>query len=297
MADNQHSFVSIIQRITDSLGFDLIPYAIGLLKFKANAPFQPTKLNEIEKQLDGLTGKNIEDALSYSKEMLDAENERGNTLDNKANNLISVTGISTAFATGVASLIFDKSLPLLLWLILFLYIFIVLSLTLTVLIASRVVKVGEYMYAYPEISDVFAMGSQTLNKTKKDRLASYLYCYAKNYQINNIKASYLIGSQKWFRNAIVLFLILAFTLALSIPHNLNSAVNSSTSLPTITLTIAPKIFTATTRPTAIVTSTTDPMFTSTPTFESTTHQTIPNIYSLPSIIPLASTSSTTPNTP
>jgi hypothetical protein len=94
----------------------------------------------------------------------------------------------------------------------------VISLTFTVLLAARVVIVGEYKFSYPSIESAFHKDSLA---AKKERLNDYLFCYNTNCKIHNIKASYLIGSQKWFRNTILLFLMLSFALAPSVFGNLN----------------------------------------------------------------------------
>jgi hypothetical protein len=254
MASFKKNSLLFIKRLLAFFGLDYLPYAIGSKKFTADAPFQPTKFKEIKEKLNDLTGEKIDDALSHSKEMLDAENSRGDKIEGKAYNIIGITGIATAFVTGVTSLLSNTNTPIFSWLIPAVYILIVLSLTLTVLLASRAVKVGEYKYAYPEVSDIFNMGSQHLENTKKERLASYLYCYAKNFGIHNIKASYLTASQIWFRNAIILFLFLALTLVSSISQNSNNVVVSPTSYPsiaqTVSVTLPPEqIFTGT--PTSI----------------------------------------------
>ncbi len=226
----------------EALGIDLIPYAIGSSKFESNPPFEPTKLTEIRDQVKALNGKKLDEALEYSKKLFAEEDERGGKIESKAFNLIGVTGISAAFVTGISSL-FPKdaqiTFPFPVVILLIFYIFIVIALTLTILLASRVVIVGAYKYSFPDASDVFRMNTQTLIETKKDRLASYLYCYSRNSQIHNIKASYLIGAQLWFRNSVVLFLILAFALIPNFFGNIASNFQRhvvATATPTVTLT-------------------------------------------------------------
>jgi hypothetical protein len=202
-----------IGKLFEILGIDLLPYAMGLSKFTSNAPFEPTKLKEIREQVQGLDIKKLDEALNYTKELLDEESARGEKIESKAFSLIGVTGVSAAFVTGVSSLLpkgHQTTLSLILLAVF--YLLVVISLTLTVLLASKVVVVGKYKYSTPDIADVFKMGSQVLLETKKDRLTSYLYCYANNNQLHNVKASYLIGAQLWFRNSVITFLLLALIL-------------------------------------------------------------------------------------
>jgi len=294
MANNQNKITSILRKIAEGIGLDEIPFAIGLVKFTSDAPFFPTKLKEIESKVEGLTGKKIEDSLSYCKEMLDSENRRGEKIEKKASSLLGVTGISTAFITGVMSLISDNQIPILFWLILVQYILIVLSLTLTVLLASRVIIVGEYKYAYPDISDVLRIGSQNLEKVKIERISSYLYCYANNYKIHNSKASYLIGAQSWFRNTIILFLLLGLSLTLSIQQNRN--VNITPSIFPATMTITPTSVT-TSQPTAIITPPPGLIHSTTPSFSPTTFLPSSTTQPSPAYSPIAPNQAMTSSTP
>ncbi len=282
-----NSLVSVFRNLADVLGLDVISYALGFKKFTSTVPFQPSKFKEIEDKVHDLADKKLDDALAFSKEILDGENDRGDIIENKAHNLIGVTGISTAFVTGVTSLISDNVEPIFFWLIPVLYVFIVLSFTFTVLLASRVVIVGEYKYASPEISDVFNMRTQDLNEARKERLASYIYCYGKNFQVHNIKASYLIASQIWFRNAVILFLFLALTLVFSVSHKLDIITVTPTPLPSLSLTITPTGFTGTQlyTPTANVTET------------KTTPTTIPTLSPSETDIPVRPTKTLTPSNP
>lgn len=238
-----------VEKLFEVLGIDLLPYAIGLSKFKSSAPFEPTKLMEIREQVRGLDIKKVDEALNYTKELLDEESARGEKIESKAFSLIGVIGVSAAFVTGVSSLLPKEHqttlsvIPLAIF-----YLLIVVSLTLTVLLASRVVVVGKYKYSTLDIADVFKMKSQSLLNTKKDRLTSYLYCYANNNQIHNIKASYLIGAQLWFRNSIITFLLLALVL---IPAFFSDTTDVAQSLATQTL-----VLTATLQETLVPVTTT-----------------------------------------
>ncbi len=273
MANTRQNPTPITKKLVVILGLDLLPYAVGFLKFVANAPFQPTKFKEIKNQVGDLTDDKIDDALSFCKEMLDSENDRGDRIESKAYNILGVTGISTAFITGVTSLLSDKASPIHIWLTLIVYFLIVFALTITVLLASRVVIVGDYKYSYPDISDVFNMGTQDLLETKKERLASYLFSYSKNLQIHNQKASYLTASQIWFRNAIILFLVLSVALAFAVVQDSNNSIVHPTNLTTTTLTIIvspTQVLTQTSTPTTMQATktsspTTQPTYTPAPT--------------------------------
>jgi len=271
-----------IKNFMDITGIDLIPYAIGVSKFISKPPFEPTKLSDINENIQGLNTEELDEALKYSKEILDEENARGEKAESKTYNLIGVTGISAAFITGFSSL-FPKETqlisPLLTTLIITFYILIVISLTLTVLLASRAVTVRSY--TRPDIANIFQMRKQSLQEAKSDRLATYIYCYSKNCQTHNIKVSYVIGAQLWFRNSVVFFLILAFILITSLIGNTknNNIPNAETPSPTATIQIThtDNLSTATSQPTNTTmpnkTMTSVP-FTASPVFDASTTITI-----------------------
>ncbi|MGD0857292.1 MAG: hypothetical protein ABSA18_16085 [Dehalococcoidia bacterium] len=210
------------RKFLEILGIDLFPYAIGLSKFEDDAPLEQAKLEDIQKQVQGFDQNKMDDALNYTKGLFDEESARGEKIESKAFSLISVTAISAAFITGVSSLL-PKGYHTIASLIILavLYLLIVFSLTLTILLASKVVVVGPYKYSAPDVADVIKMNSQALLETRKERLAIYLYCCSKNNQLHNVKASYLMGAQLWFRNSIIVFLFLALILVPFVFSNTN----------------------------------------------------------------------------
>lgn len=275
-----------IKSLVETIGIDLVPYAIGWSKFTSKPSFEPAKINGILENVQNLGSKKLDEALKYSKQLLDEEDTRGEKAENKAYNLIGVTGISAAFITGISKLIPEKSylIPPSLSIILLsiCYVLIVIGLTLTVLLASRAVLVRSY--TRPDIADIFLMKSMSIKQIKTNQLATYIYCYNKNEQIHNIKLSYLMGAQLWFRNSVVLFLILAFALiSIFIRSEIydNSMVVINSKTPTSTLqqspSLIPSFATSTLKPTiSYSTNTPKPDKTPTPvfTFTSTTTSTL-----------------------
>jgi hypothetical protein len=236
-----------------SLGLDLFPKAFGKWT-EEESPKETIKA--IEEKIGDLDKKKFDDAFAYSVELLNRENDRGGTIESKAQNLIGVTGITTGFITGIASLLPEKINHLVEWqgiVILLLYILIALSLTMTILLAFRVIKVGKYKTIILDIEDVFKMQSISYEDIRKERLASIIYAYNRNQRTYDKKASYLIGSQIWFRNAIILFLLLAIASAILLPFAKtdNSSFTEATPPPPVNLTsLTPMAYSATSNPIA-----------------------------------------------
>jgi MFS family permease len=213
----RNAMKKFIKEVIDVLGLDMLPFIFGksLKNIKVLA-----KLKEIETKVKGLDATKLDDSITFSKGLLDQENDRGEKIESKAQNLMGVTSIATGFIVGIASLLPEKTSQFFLWqiiIVISLYIVIVLALIFTVLLAFKVIKVGDYKFSSLDIEDVYEMKLPPLAEIKTKRLASIVYCYDHNQLIYNHKATYLIGSQKWFRNAIILLLALAFFLAFSLP--------------------------------------------------------------------------------
>ena len=67
------NFIMNVTKFFETLGVDLFPYAIGLSKFESNTLFEPTKLQEIRQKVQDLDVEKLDDALKFSKELLDAK--------------------------------------------------------------------------------------------------------------------------------------------------------------------------------------------------------------------------------
>ncbi len=220
-----------LEIILEILGLDLIPWVIGL---QPKDEYTQTRYSEILAQLDGIEGKKLDEALLFAKDMLEKENTRGEAIEIKAQNLLGVTGVATAFITGITGLLPEKVTDLPTWQIIMtgvIYLFVVFTLIMTILLAFRVIRVGSYKTVTPDIDDVFSMSNVTIKDSKKNLLTTYIYSYKRNQQVYNNKATYLIGSQLWFRNAIIMLLVLALMLALDL-----FAINPSPIPPGVTTT-------------------------------------------------------------
>jgi MFS family permease len=273
-------------KVIEDLGLDLFPYALGRDLLDED---DEEKLPEVEAKLDGLDKKKLSEAISHAKNLLEQENQRGDAIESKAQNLLGVTGVATAFITWIAGLLPDKVIQLPHWQIVvsvILYIAIVIALVMTILLAFKVILVGKYRTVTPDINDIFTMASIPLDDSQRSLLAVFIYSHNRNQQVYNNKATYLIGSQIWFRNAIILFLILALVMALGLltvnftpvpPSIVPTQVVSPQ--PTITNSFTP-VYTATLIPTKTNSATPTAQATLTPTITITQTPTL-----IPTLVP------------
>jgi hypothetical protein len=72
----------------------------------------------------------------------------------------------------------------------------------TIILAIKVVAVGEYRFSYPSANDIFELANKPLHDVKKERVSSLFSSFSQNNRVINRKATFLKGAQLWFRNSI-----------------------------------------------------------------------------------------------
>ena len=186
-----------------------------------------------------ISSKNVEFAYDFAKQNYDEENKIHEAIENKANNLLGLTGISITFIFGFVGLFSDSfsNFPTLIKILLvLLYIVIVFSLFMTILLAFRVVKVGPYNFRTTNVEDISAFRSYDL-ENKREQILSLIKCCRFNEEISNFKATILIGAQTWFTNSFILLLCLSLILIIIITFQFSNSNNLESTTITSTITI------------------------------------------------------------
>ncbi len=240
-------------RMIEQLGLDWFVLLIGKPAFQEGSYPYPTKFQEVRDKFSNLMDiEKINDATEYCTSLLEREEKRSYQVESKAFTLIGITGIATGFIIGFASLLLhqDKiSSSYVLIPAAILYILVVISLMWTIFLSVKVVTVGEYKYTYPNPNDIFDLLNKDLHHVKRERAASLFFSFVQNHKVVDRKATFLNGSQVWFRNSIILLFLLTLLIAVYTPIKpympangvFSSTITSSQSLgqPKITLTITP----------------------------------------------------------
>lgn len=183
------------------------------------------KLSVIKAKINDLSIDEVDKAILYSNEILISEANRGEKIEGKANNLLQITGLTSGLIVGIISFLSD-SIPLFspqqINFICITFLLVIVSLIFSILLSYRVLAVENYSFSELDIDDVYKYHAQTLIKNEKERLASIIYSKNHNCRIHNAKATFLIASQKWFRNAVLLMLVLSIIIiscfAFTIPN-------------------------------------------------------------------------------
>jgi len=207
-----------VSKIIEHLGLDWFVLLIGKPAFEDTLLPYPSTLSEIRERFDGLRDKEkLNDALEYCTGLLEREEKRSDKVESKAFTLIGITGIATAFITGFAGLLLDGGKINSAWVLIpsaVLYVLVVISLMWTIFLAVKVVTIGDYWFTYPSANDILKLSTASLNYVRRERAASLFYSLAQNCRVVNRKATFLGGAQLWFRNSIVLLLIVSLLLAM-----------------------------------------------------------------------------------
>jgi hypothetical protein len=159
----------------------------------------------------------LDDAIDYCSGLLKRENEREHQIESKAHTIIGFMGIATAFSLGFADLLIDRAQVASSWALVpiaLLYVMVVLSFLWTIFLASKAVAVFEYRFTEPHPDDILALSRASLRYVKRERAASLFYSVSQNSRMVNRKGTYLGGAQLWFRNSIVVLLVLILVLAI-----------------------------------------------------------------------------------
>jgi hypothetical protein len=219
MAEHQmkQKLLSQMNNIIEKLGLDWFVLLIGKPAFEDSPSLYPYSLPEVKEKFGDLHEvEKLEDAMVYCTNLLEREDKRLDKIESKAFTLIGITGIAAGFITGFASIILDQNKFASAWILVpavLLYILVVISLMLTILLAVKVVAVGEYKFTYPSANDIFELSVKPLNDVKADRVSTLFFCFSQNNQIVDRKATFLNGSQRWFRNSILLLLSISILIA------------------------------------------------------------------------------------
>jgi hypothetical protein len=273
---------SRVHEVIEKLGLDWFVLLSGKQAFEDTlSPNYPTTLSETREKFSGLQGDKLDDAIEYCSDCLDREDDRSDKIESKAFTLVGITGIATGFITGFAGLLLDQDKMTDGWILVpavILYILVVISLMWTIYLAVKVVTVGDYKFTYPAAQDILEIGDTSPRTFKREYVASLFYSFARNQQVVNRKATYLGGAQLWFRNSVVLLLVLTLLLGLYAPFS-SSSTGVQPSPSTVGGTATPQA-TTTTQPTATVPHSPQPTFTPTITIPTVT-PTLPPVTSSP----------------
>lgn len=267
-------------RICERIGLDWFIMLTGRPAFEI--PPEVENLPELRQAFAKVKDDNgaLDDAVEYCTYLLKREDDREEKIESKAQAIIGFMGIATAFSLGFADLLLDRAQigsTWAMWIVALLYVIVVFSFLWTIFLASKAVDVFGYRFTYPSADSILDLEKESLQEVKRERAASLLRSINQNSEMVRKKATYLGGAQLWFRNSIILLMILMLVFAIvvllvPVPTNGSSVPAQSTVGPSQTPQLAPSLTPAmsTVKPTVMPIDTPTTTATATSTVSPTT---------------------------
>jgi len=196
-----------------------------------------------------IKGNELKEIINDLNRRAEDEEERKNILESKALSLLGFTGIALTLILGLLSIPISEDNSLSLKCFVALLTLAGISLLLTAIFSLSVTMVGRYKFAEPDIENLLAFAENDADNVWQEQAYDMLWSYLKNRILINHKAGFVIGSQKWFRNAVVFLLVGLLVLVLNFlfvgkvitseSPTQPSIPSATTQAPTLTLTLIP----------------------------------------------------------
>lgn len=167
---------------------------------------------------EGIPEEALKIATERSSQYLAQQTEQVQRIESKAITLLGTTGITTAFIVGFAGFLASWGAVASLAMTCVLsvaFALVVLALLMTILLASQAVGVATHRRL--DAGHILNLSKESPGTVSRQLVVDQLSSAAFEKRIANRKGTYLMGAQTWFRNALVLILILACLLAVFLP--------------------------------------------------------------------------------
>lgn len=221
-----------LERVLKVTGLDLFPIVFHEPNWhEAKSPY-PNNEKKVRERLGDLTdSKKILEAVEYCSNLLRREEDRIGKIESKAFTIMSVTGVASGLITAFATFLLSLSAPILTIVLAVLFGCTVIAVTMTLILSFKVNQVGHYKTSYPDPQIVFMLKDNNLESVQLEHAVSLFQSFAQNQGVANRKATYLIGAQVWFRNSILLMLLIGLSLAVYIPFKDSARTSPRRSAP------------------------------------------------------------------
>lgn len=205
--------------LLEATGLDWLPVIVNPQKLPTHHGISPEALHQLHQQIQAIDANYLDDVVAHLEQLVDEEDKRRLQVEGKATSLISYTAVAsslvigfTQFNVGTNALVWFLRLP-----VTFLYICLALAFVITVVLATHAIKIATFQY--PEPYDMLRMRDFNRDTIRKQRASSLLNAYTHNQVIVNKKITYVRGAQDWFRNAVLILVLLLGVLAFSLAIN------------------------------------------------------------------------------
>ncbi len=209
--------------IVERLGLDWLKEIVGIRVFKEWPPKlgQDFKIEWLDHPSDHL---NDEEEIKYIEErcklLNESANEYINVIEEKAYKLLNTLSIAASLVVGFGALLLKEITQVrsyLIYPLAVVYILTAVSFLFAILISLVAVSVGPRYYEImqPHSDDVLSIHKKGEVSSRFEHAESLYKSYKSNTLVAKRKATYLMGSQLWFRNAIYLLILSAIFMSVT----------------------------------------------------------------------------------
>ena len=248
-------------KFLDVTGLDWLPVIVSDRWYKPQPRTNPEAMNSFEAHHQKLNLEQTKDLIQELTKMAADEDKRQDKIEAKAFSLISFTGLSSAFVAGLVTVLSSAQFSeVLRQRVVIVYSFVLLSLFITVVLAIKAIRVGKFSFMFPHITNLWEREGMNEVAYRRDQARLLLRSYFHNHGIINDKTSFVAGAQDWFRNTIMLLMLMTAFIVFTPNQTQSSPTHQSTATQTVVPTITP-----TAAPSETATPTLTPSETPTPT--------------------------------
>jgi len=258
---------NIVKGLLDTTGLDWLPVVVSDRFYTPYVQEHAQENQEITESFEAhqtkLKIKQITDVIQELSKLKTDEDNRQEKIEAKALSLISFTGLSSAFVAGLVTVLGSAQYSeVLRQRVVIVYSLLLLSLFVTVVLAIKAIRVGKFSFMFPHITNFWEREDMTDIEYYRDQARDLLRSYIHNRGIVNDKASFVAGAQDWFRNTIMLLMLMIAFIVFTPSQTSSTGADSCTATPTPVYTAT---YTATPPLTPTPTSTLTSPLTGTPT--------------------------------
>lgn len=231
-----------LRNFADATGLIWLPIALSERFYTPHDTSDEELTKNFEASNSNLGLEELKEITTELEQLQEDEDKRKDKIESKALSLLSLTTVASAFVASMISLVSNVSYPVSVrQTMIIVYGLIVFSLMVTIVLALKVIRVGKYAFMSPSVANIWQLSTMTRHAYYRDKARLLLQSYIHNRALINNKATFASGAQDWFRNTVVLLVLLTFLIVVAVFSSSSINAVPITPTPTVTYTFTPSI--------------------------------------------------------
>lgn len=195
--------------LLDVTGLEWLPVIFNDKWYTSQSRTNPQAMKSFEDHYQKLDLEQTKDLIQKLEKLETDEEKRQEKIEAKALSLVSFVGLSSAFVVSLVTLLSSSQFSeILRQRVVVVYTLVILSLFIIVVLAIKAIRVGKFSFMYPQITNLWEREGMSEIGYYRETARILLRSYFHNHGIINDKASFVAGAQDWFRNTIILLMLM-----------------------------------------------------------------------------------------